>query len=92
MIAMYLIGAATALAKARQVLGRMLSEKSVRLPVLERMRLDVRICDANGKSRADLAWTALNEVNIHRGSSPSLARMECLVDGFPLTSAVADGY
>lgn len=36
--------------------------------------------------------TALNEVNIHRGSHPSLARIECAVDGTRLTSAIADGY
>lgn len=36
--------------------------------------------------------TALNEVNIHRGSHPSLARIECAIDGTRLTSAIADGY
>lgn len=60
------------------------------ISVLERMRLLIRLHDL--KSRKILRQSlALNEVNIHRGSSPSLARIHCVVDGTPLTCAISDG-
>lgn len=55
---------------------------------MERMRLTVTINKVDGES---IIMTALNEVNIHRGSSPSLARMDCFVNGTLLTSTVSDG-
>lgn len=76
---------------AHELLQRLFKSTTLRLPIMHRMRLEVCIKDAKGKTVPNRTWTALNEVNVHRGSSPSLARMECLVDGFPLTNAIADG-
>jgi NADH kinase len=58
------------------------------VPTVERMRLQVRI-SVDGK-RSTIR-TALNDVNVHRGGTPSLARMDCHIDGNLLTLAVSDG-
>lgn len=42
-------------------------------------------CDAN---RASLAWQVMNEVALHRGSSPHLNTIDVFVDGQHLTEAV----
>lgn len=77
--------------RAHELLQKIFKSTTLRLPIMHRMRLEVCIKDAKDKTVPNRTWTALNEVNVHRGSSPSLARMECLVDGFPLTNAIADG-
>lgn len=53
--------------------------------LLKRMRLEVSI-------PGQLTMTALNEVNIYRGASPSLTRLECSIGNELLTHAIADGY
>lgn len=60
------------------------------ISVLERMRLLIRLYHLKGRKTL-LHSLALNEVNIHRGASPSLARIHCAVDGTPLTCAISDG-
>lgn len=60
---------------------------------MSRARLQVR-CNAGASAGAahSQEFTALNEVNVHRGASPSLARLECSVNGTLMTTAVADGF
>ncbi|PJF16771.1 hypothetical protein PSACC_03507 [Paramicrosporidium saccamoebae] len=52
--------------------------------IVNRMRLSVSI-----EGHANM--TALNEVNIHRGASPSLTRLDCSINGQLLTEVIADG-
>lgn len=80
--------------EAEGVLERVFKEgRPVR--TMARMRLAVSPAPGGGGGRGELTagpMTALNEVNVHRGSQPSLARIECAVEGTRLTSAIADGY
>lgn len=80
--------------EAEQVIERIFREgRPVRM--MDRMRLMMSLSQegpAPASSAAPASMTALNEINIHRGSHPSLARIECTVDGTRLTSAIADGY
>lgn len=59
------------------------------LPVIERMRLAVAI---QARGRGGHRFTALNEVNVHRGTAPHLARLQCSVNGALMTTSVSDGY
>ena len=64
------------------------SPKNEPVNVTTRMRLQCRTSTAKGRHTFS---TALNDVNIHRGSMPSLARMDCHINETLLTSAVVDG-
>lgn len=83
---------------AAKLLATLLRSRSAarQIPILERMRLSVELVGGSGGSRTGQPSPrrpalALNEVNIHRGASPSLAHLQCIVDGTPLTCAISDG-
>ena len=84
-------------ADAAELLARLLRSRSAarHVPVLERMRLSVELVGRSGSRTGPPSLRrpalALNEVNIHRGASPSLAHLQCIVDGTPLTCAISDG-
>ncbi|KAA1470639.1 ATP-NAD kinase [Dentipellis sp. KUC8613] len=61
--------------------------------VLYRMRLLCTFHDKDGKrSGSDGGdWQVMNEVALHRGSSPHLNTIDAFVDGQHLTEAVSDG-
>jgi len=61
--------------------------------ILYRMRLSCSFYDADGskigEDRKD--WQVMNELALHRGSSPHLNTIDVFVDGQHLTEAVCDG-
>ncbi|KIM75822.1 hypothetical protein PILCRDRAFT_826969 [Piloderma croceum F 1598] len=61
--------------------------------ILDRMRLSCTFYDhESGKTETDdVAWQVMNEVALHRGSSPHLNTIDIFVDGQHLTEAVSDG-
>ncbi|OCH92015.1 ATP-NAD kinase [Obba rivulosa] len=64
-----------------------------RVTVLNRMRL---ACTFQGRDGARVGapcedWQVMNEVALHRGSSPHLNTIDVFVDGQHLTEAVSDG-
>ncbi|KAN0116103.1 ATP-NAD kinase-like domain containing protein [Russula decolorans] len=61
--------------------------------VLYRMRLSCAFSDKNGGSIGNKGedWQVMNEVALHRGSSPHLNTIDAFVDGQHLTEAVSDG-
>ncbi|KAI6028239.1 ATP-NAD kinase-like domain-containing protein [Pisolithus marmoratus] len=61
--------------------------------ILHRMRLSCSFYDQDGKeigSDKD-AWQVMNEIALHRGSSPHLNTIDIYVDGQHLTESVSDG-
>lgn len=64
-----------------------------RATVLHRMRLSCKFQDANGEQLDAHCedWQVMNEVALHRGSSPHLNTIDIFVDGQHLTEAVSDG-
>ncbi|PIL30982.1 hypothetical protein GSI_05675 [Ganoderma sinense ZZ0214-1] len=64
-----------------------------RITVLHRMRLSCTFKDSGG-DRIDTQaedWQVMNEIALHRGSSPHLNTIDVFVDGQHLTEAVSDG-
>ncbi|KAI0044245.1 ATP-NAD kinase [Auriscalpium vulgare] len=61
--------------------------------VLYRMRLSCTFLDKDGKLMGNDGedWQVMNEVALHRGSSPHLNTIDAYVDGQHLTEAVSDG-
>ncbi|KAL4079341.1 ATP-NAD kinase-like domain-containing protein [Scleroderma citrinum] len=61
--------------------------------ILHRMRLSCSFHDREGRNiGSDVdAWQVMNEVALHRGSSPHLNTIDIYVDGQHLTEAVSDG-
>ncbi|KAF8273413.1 ATP-NAD kinase [Lactarius quietus] len=60
--------------------------------VLYRMRLSCAFFDKNGNIMGKGEdWQVMNEVALHRGSSPHLNTIDAYVDGQHLTEAVSDG-
>ncbi|KAI0276272.1 ATP-NAD kinase [Russula aff. rugulosa BPL654] len=61
--------------------------------VLYRMRLSCAFSDKDGNSIGNEGedWQVMNEVALHRGSSPHLNTIDAFVDGQHLTEAVSDG-
>ncbi|KAI0827844.1 ATP-NAD kinase [Trametes gibbosa] len=64
-----------------------------RITVLHRMRLSCSFQNSGGE-RIDTQcddWQVMNEIALHRGSSPHLNTIDVFVDGQHLTEAVSDG-
>ncbi|KAF9507880.1 hypothetical protein BS47DRAFT_1303452, partial [Hydnum rufescens UP504] len=63
------------------------------MSILPRMRLSCKIRNIDGTVRAtsDGSWEVMNEVSLHRGTSPHLTSVDAYVDGQHLTAAVSDG-
>ncbi|KAH9006607.1 ATP-NAD kinase [Lactarius hatsudake] len=61
--------------------------------VLYRMRLSCAFLDKDGNNlgKEGEDWQVMNEVALHRGSSPHLNTIDAYVDGQHLTEAVSDG-
>jgi len=60
--------------------------------VLYRMRLSCAFSDKDGNNISKGEdWQVMNEVALHRGSSPHLNTIDAYVDGQHLTEAVSDG-
>lgn len=61
--------------------------------VLDRMRLACNFYDSDLKKIGDANddWQVMNEIALHRGSSPHLNTIDIFVDGQHLTEAVSDG-
>ncbi|KAI0058415.1 ATP-NAD kinase [Artomyces pyxidatus] len=61
--------------------------------VLYRMRLSCTFFDKEGRKMGNDGedWQVMNEVALHRGSSPHLNTIDAFVDGQHLTEAVSDG-
>ncbi|KAH9973688.1 ATP-NAD kinase [Lactifluus volemus] len=61
--------------------------------VLYRMRLSCSFADQEGNiiGKKEEDWQVMNEVALHRGSSPHLNTIDAYVDGQHLTEAVSDG-
>ncbi|KAH9177813.1 ATP-NAD kinase [Lactarius sanguifluus] len=61
--------------------------------VLYRMRLSCAFLDKGGNNlgKEGEDWQVMNEVALHRGSSPHLNTIDAYVDGQHLTEAVSDG-
>ncbi|KAH9988037.1 ATP-NAD kinase [Russula vinacea] len=61
--------------------------------VLYRMRLSCAFSDKDGNNIGNKGedWQVMNEVALHRGSSPHLNTIDAFVDGQHLTEAVSDG-
>jgi len=61
--------------------------------ILNRMRLSCTFYDHESEKIGtdDVAWQVMNEVALHRGSSPHLNTIDIFVDGQHLTEAVSDG-
>ncbi|KAH9485039.1 NADH kinase pos5, mitochondrial [Psilocybe cubensis] len=66
---------------------------SGRATVLHRMRLACTLYnkDLSKKSKDGDDWQVMNEIALHRGSSPHLNTIDIFVDGQHLTEAVSDG-
>ncbi|OJT02227.1 NADH kinase pos5, mitochondrial [Trametes pubescens] len=64
-----------------------------RITVLHRMRLSCTFQDSGGERIDTQAedWQVMNEIALHRGSSPHLNTIDVFVDGQHLTEAVSDG-
>ncbi|KAI1787825.1 ATP-NAD kinase [Ganoderma leucocontextum] len=64
-----------------------------RITVLHRMRLSCTFQDSGGDRINTQAedWQVMNEIALHRGSSPHLNTIDVFVDGQHLTEAVSDG-
>ncbi|ORX83857.1 NADH kinase [Basidiobolus meristosporus CBS 931.73] len=76
-----------------QAFDRMLHGK---VSLLDRMRLVCSIYRAEGermvwKKTATKDMLAMNEINVHRGRSPHLARLDVQVNGHDLTTGLSDG-
>ncbi|KAI0686770.1 ATP-NAD kinase [Cerioporus squamosus] len=61
-----------------------------RITVLHRMRLSCSFQDSGG-DHVDTHCDVMNEIALHRGSSPHLNTIDVFVDGQHLTEAVSDG-
>ncbi|KAF8653321.1 hypothetical protein AX16_004021 [Volvariella volvacea WC 439] len=61
--------------------------------ILNRMRLACTFYDKNLAKKGDDSddWQVMNEIALHRGSSPHLNTIDIFVDGQHLTEAVSDG-
>ncbi|KAF8141269.1 ATP-NAD kinase-like domain-containing protein [Boletus edulis] len=59
--------------------------------LLNRMRLSCTFYDKDEKQMDNDEWQVMNEVALHRGSSPHLNTIDIFVDGQHLTEAVSDG-
>ncbi|GAV99253.1 nadh kinase [Lentinula edodes] len=61
--------------------------------ILNRMRLACTFYNEDESKKPDQAddWQVMNEVALHRGSSPHLNTIDIFVDGQHLTEAVSDG-
>jgi len=59
--------------------------------VLHRMRLTCSFRTKDGSDMKMEPWQVMNEVALHRGSSPHLNTIDIYVDGQHLTEAVSDG-
>ncbi|KAH7921104.1 ATP-NAD kinase [Leucogyrophana mollusca] len=61
--------------------------------ILDRMRLSCTYYDKEGKKVGldGNEWQVMNEIALHRGSSPHLNTIDIFVDGQHLTEAVSDG-
>ncbi|KAI6148462.1 ATP-NAD kinase-like domain-containing protein [Pisolithus tinctorius] len=61
--------------------------------ILHRMRLSCSFYDQDGKKIGsdEDAWQVMNEISLHRGSSPHLNTIDIYVDGQHLTESVSDG-
>ncbi|KAI0343395.1 ATP-NAD kinase [Trametopsis cervina] len=59
--------------------------------VLHRMRLSCTFQCQDGSDKGIEPWQVMNEVALHRGSSPHLNTIDVFVDGQHLTEAVSDG-
>ncbi|KAF5320901.1 hypothetical protein D9619_001949 [Psilocybe cf. subviscida] len=61
--------------------------------ILNRMRLACTLynSDLSKKSKDGDDWQVMNEIALHRGSSPHLNTIDIFVDGQHLTEAVSDG-
>jgi NADH kinase len=61
--------------------------------ILNRMRLSCTFYDKDHKKMGlgDDEWQVMNEIALHRGSSPHLNTIDIYVDGQHLTEAVSDG-
>ncbi|KAI6168621.1 ATP-NAD kinase-like domain-containing protein [Pisolithus thermaeus] len=61
--------------------------------ILHRMRLSCSFSDQDGKKIGsdEDAWQVMNEIALHRGSSPHLNTIDIYVDGQHLTESVSDG-
>ncbi|KAN0081202.1 ATP-NAD kinase-like domain containing protein [Tylopilus felleus] len=59
--------------------------------LLNRMRLSCTFYDKDDKKMDDDEWQVMNEIALHRGSSPHLNTIDIFVDGQHLTEAVSDG-
>jgi NADH kinase len=66
---------------------------SGRATILNRMRLACNFYDKDLSKLGDLNddWQVMNEIALHRGSSPHLNTIDIFVDGQHLTEAVSDG-
>ena len=58
------------------------------VPLVQRMRLKIELLQNSKITRLS---TALNEVNLYRGSSPTMVRINCFVNNTLLTAIVSDG-
>ncbi|KAG9312040.1 ATP-NAD kinase-like domain-containing protein [Chiua virens] len=59
--------------------------------LLNRMRLSCTFYDKDERKMDDDEWQVMNEIALHRGSSPHLNTIDIYVDGQHLTEAVSDG-
>ncbi|KAJ7287267.1 ATP-NAD kinase-like domain-containing protein [Mycena rebaudengoi] len=61
--------------------------------ILDRMRLACTFYNEDASKKGDDgdAWQVMNEIALHRGSSPHLNTIDIFVDGQHLTEAVSDG-
>ncbi|KAI9460015.1 ATP-NAD kinase-like domain-containing protein [Boletus coccyginus] len=59
--------------------------------ILNRMRLSCTFYDKDTKAMDNDEWQVMNEIALHRGSSPHLNTIDIFVDGQHLTEAVSDG-
>lgn len=64
-----------------------------RATILKRMRLSCKFHDVDGTQMETHCedWQVMNEIALHRGSSPHLNTIDIFVDGQHLTEAVSDG-
>ncbi|KIK81544.1 hypothetical protein PAXRUDRAFT_832776 [Paxillus rubicundulus Ve08.2h10] len=59
--------------------------------LLNRMRLSCNFYDKDSRKIGSDEWQVMNEIALHRGSSPHLNTIDIYVDGQHLTEAVSDG-
>ncbi|KIJ15477.1 hypothetical protein PAXINDRAFT_176439 [Paxillus involutus ATCC 200175] len=59
--------------------------------LLNRMRLSCTFYDKDSRKIGSDEWQVMNEIALHRGSSPHLNTIDIYVDGQHLTEAVSDG-